>query len=217
MRDFIEGPSILVPEIQNAINLSVSSVGGASLSGRWLDNVTVTNLTFTPESSNGAGPITINNRTLAFQAGTYIFEATFDYPQLEQLSKTEVLKPASQGLIAQYPDQTTSLSFLSYTTKLLAGTWRFLTYFGRDSMISALLLQPVLSEGEGGAMEAVISAVLERLNKTDGSAAHEETIGDYATYLSKQENKTSTAPQYGCTPPLTIRSHTDITIGTTIR
>lgn len=44
-------------------------------------------------------------------------------------------------------------------------------------MISLLLLEPVLSEGEGGAIEAGIAAVLERLNQTDGSACHEETIG----------------------------------------
>jgi hypothetical protein len=44
-------------------------------------------------------------------------------------------------------------------------------------MISALLLESVLSEGKGGAIEAVISAVLERINSTDGSVCHEETIG----------------------------------------
>jgi hypothetical protein len=88
-----------------------------------------------------------------------------------------------------------SLSFLSYTSKLLAGTWRFLTYFGRDSMISLLLMQPVLSEGQGGAVEAVLSAVLERVNRTDGSVCHEEVIGDYATWLNLQKNISSTAPQ----------------------
>jgi hypothetical protein len=66
----------------------------------------------------------------------------------------------------------------------------------RDSMIAYLLLEPVLSEGEGSATEAVISAVLERINRTDGSVCHEETIGDYATYLNQQKNVTSTAPQY---------------------
>jgi len=76
----------------------------------------------------------------------------------------------------------------------LAGAWRFLTYFGRDSQIAALLLQPVLSEGKGGAMEAVIGAVLERLNQSDGSVCHEETIGDYATFVNQQNNITSTAP-----------------------
>jgi hypothetical protein len=61
-------------------------------------------------------------------------------------------------------------------------------------MISLFLLQPVLSEGPGGAVEAVISSVLERINKTDGSVCHEETIGDYATYVNIQDNTTSTAP-----------------------
>lgn len=84
---------------------------------------------------------------------------------------------------------------MSYEDKLLAGTWRFLTYFGRDSMISMLLIQPVLSEGESGAIEAVIGAVLERINRTDGTVCHEEVIGDYATYLNLKDNTTSTEPR----------------------
>jgi hypothetical protein len=63
-------------------------------------------------------------------------------------------------------------------------------------MIAYLLLEPVLSTGENSATEAVISAVLERINRTDGSVCHEETIGDYATYLNQQDNIISTAPQY---------------------
>ncbi|KAK0786678.1 hypothetical protein LTR75_013112 [Friedmanniomyces endolithicus] len=196
MRDFTEGPSILVPIVQDAIVFSPTSGGGAMLSRLWFDNITTSEMSFVP-ASGSSGKITINNRTLELPAGTYNFTATFDYPQLHQLSAPEVLNQQSQGLIKQYPDQTTSLSFLSYSQKLLAGAWRFLTYFGRDSMISVLLLQPVLSEGEGSAVEAVISAVLERLNRTDGSVCHEETIGDYATYLNLERNITSTAP--GCT------------------
>jgi len=61
-------------------------------------------------------------------------------------------------------------------------------------MISALLMFPVLSQGKGGAIEAVIAAVLERINGTDGSVCHEETIGDYATWTNQQNNITSTAP-----------------------
>lgn len=196
IRDFTEGPSILITYIQDAIKFSTTPGGGVSLSRTWLDNITTTYLDFTPTSSEGSVAIQRDvNTTLQFKEGTYRFSASFDYPQLEQLSPTEVLNSASHSLIQQNPDQTTSLSFLSYTKKLLAGTWRFLTYFGRDSMISLLLLEPVLSEGEGGAVEAVIGAVLERINGTDGSACHEETIGDYATYLNRLENITSTAPQ----------------------
>ncbi|KAF2183181.1 glycogen debranching enzyme [Zopfia rhizophila CBS 207.26] len=196
IRDFTEGPSIIYPSIQESINFFESSDGGASLNRTWLDNATTTYLEFTPV--NGSESITINrdtNTTLHFGAGIYQFNASFNYPQLEQLSPEEVLNNVSSDLIQQNPDQATSLSFLSYTDKLLAGTWRFLTYFGRDSMISLLLLQPILSEGEGGAIEAVIGAVLERINRTDGTACHEEVIGDYATWLNIQKNISSTAPQ----------------------
>ena len=58
-------------------------------------------------------------------------------------------------------------------------------------MIAALLLEPVLSQE---AMEAVLAGVLERINRTDGSACHEETIGDYATWTNLQNNITSTGP-----------------------
>lgn len=177
IRDFTEGPSILVPDIQDAINYSAFGSGGALLSRMWLDNATTTQMSFVPINNSDGTAIRINSRTLEFVAGVYNFTATFDYPQLTQLNATSVLNEQSQDLITQEPDQTTSLSFLSYSEKLLAGAWRFLTYFGRDSMTSLLLLQPVLSEGEGSAVEAVIAAVLERINKTDGSVCHEETIG----------------------------------------
>jgi len=194
IRDFAEGPSLLQPEIQAAIIFSKTDFGGASLSRTWLDNQTTTWMSFTPTDS--AADVSINNRTLELEAGTYNFSASFDYPQLIQLSATEVLNQRSQDLVSQQPDQAQSLSFLSYSEKLLAGAWRFLTYFGRDSMISLLLLEPVLSEGDDGAVEAVIGAVLERINRTDGSVCHEETIGDYATYLNQQNNLSSTAPEY---------------------
>ncbi|KIW91128.1 uncharacterized protein Z519_08022 [Cladophialophora bantiana CBS 173.52] len=197
IRDFTEGPSLLRPVIQDAIKVTKSNGTGATLSRLWLDNVTTTTFTMVPYE-NQSSNITINqrNKTISFGAGFYLFSASFNYPQLTQLPQSRVLNAASQSLITQQPDQTTSLSFLSYTEKLLAGAWRFLTYFGRDSMISALLLEPVLSQGNGSATEAVIGAVLERLNRSDGSVCHEETIGDYATYLNLQDNITSTAPGF---------------------
>lgn len=192
IRDFTEGPSIVEPVIQNGTNFTKEASGQVVINRIWLDNVTETTLTFTPI---GSGALSLEGSNLTFDSGTYNFTATFDYPQLTPLTAKEVLKPESQSLISQNPDQAQSLSFLSYNSKLLAGAWRFLTYFGRDSMISLLLLNPVLSEGEGGAVEAVISAVLERINRTDGSVCHEETIGDYATFLNFQANITSTKAQ----------------------
>ena len=194
IRDFTEGPSLLEPEIQYAIQINNGSNGSVVLSRLWLDNITTTSLGFLPVSDGAS--LSIENETVAFEKGDYLLWTTYDFPQLNQLEASQVLNPASQDLIQQQPDITTSLSFLSYSNKLLAGTWRFLTYFGRDSMIAALLLQPVLSQGQDSAMEAVLGAVLERINRTDGSVCHEETLGDYATYLNQQMNITSTDPSY---------------------
>ncbi|KAK4508256.1 hypothetical protein PRZ48_001994 [Zasmidium cellare] len=203
IRDFTEGPSLVYPVIQDAIEWNQTDDGGVLLSRIWLDNVTTTQMSLVPTSGEDSISMETNdqgNRTLQLAAGTYNFTAWFDYPQLTQLNSSEVLNEQSQGLIESESGQTTSLSFLSYSEKLLAGAWRFLTYFGRDSMIAALLLQPVLSEGEGGAIEAVIAAVLERLNKTSGVICHEETIGDYATFLNLQNNITGPeALRPGCT------------------
>ena len=68
------------------------------------------------------------------------------------------------------------LAYLSYREKLLAGSWRFATYFGRDTLMSLRLLAPVLLPE---AAEAGLSAVLERLDE-QGEVAHEEDIGEYA-------------------------------------
>jgi hypothetical protein len=174
IRDFTEGPSLLYPEIQDAVTFTSNSDGSATLNRVWLDNVTSTKLTFAPNTNS---KVAISNKTLTFTAGDYLFSAEMDYPQLSQLTPSTVLNNAPKELTTNMTDQTSALSFLSYSEKLLAGAWRFLTYFGRDSMISALLLEPVLSYGNGSAMEAVIGSVLERVNRTDGSVCHEETIG----------------------------------------
>jgi glycogen debranching enzyme len=192
MRDYTEGGNNLAPEIQEGVKYHDLGDGKGALSRVWLDNKTTTHLVFAPV--NDADDIQVQDDQLTFGAGDYHFRASFDYPQLQQLDPTDVLNPASQHLLTEQPDRTKSLSFLSYEGKLLAGAWRFLTYFGRDSMISMLLLQPVLSIGKGSATEAVISAVLERIDQDTGTVCHEETIGDYATYLNMQAGKTSTRP-----------------------
>ncbi|KAF2657032.1 glycogen debranching enzyme [Lophiostoma macrostomum CBS 122681] len=195
IRDYTEGGNVLEPTIQDGIVTTQGPNGSASYCRTWFDHTTTTCLMFAP--TNGAAPIRINKGpkwTMTFGAGTYLFNAVFNYPQMKQLLPAEVLNSASRSLIQSNEDQTTSLSFLSYSDKLLAGTWRFLTYFGRDSMITLLLMQPVLSEGKGGAIEAVIGAALERVNNTDGSACHEEVIGDYATFTHKQAGIASNDP-----------------------
>jgi glycogen debranching enzyme len=86
-----------------------------------------------------------------------------------------------------------TLAFLSYQEKLLAGSWRFNTYFGRDTLMSLRLLAPVL---QPHAVEAGLGAVLARLNAA-GEVAHEEAIGEYALLQRMQQGGApSDAPLY---------------------
>ena len=69
-----------------------------------------------------------------------------------------------------------TLTFLSYREKFLAGSWRFNTYFGRDTLMSMDLLMPALTPL---AVESGVDSVLARLSP-QGEVAHEEDIGEFA-------------------------------------
>ena len=82
-----------------------------------------------------------------------------------------------------------ALQFLSYREKFLAGSWRFNTYFGRDTLMSVRLLMPAL---QPAAVEAGLGAVLSRLSP-GGEVAHEEDIGEFAVLRHRKEHGTSSA------------------------
>ena len=85
------------------------------------------------------------------------------------------------------PDQRArnALMFLSYEEKYLAGSWRFDTYFGRDTLMSLRLLAPVL---QSTAIESGIGSVLTRL-AANGEVAHEEDIGEFAVLRNVREGR----------------------------
>jgi hypothetical protein len=86
-----------------------------------------------------------------------------------------------------------TLTFLAYREKLLAGSWRFDTYFGRDTLMSLRLLMPALS---ATALEDGLSSVLARLS-AQGEVAHEEDIGEQAVLDHlKRDGSRSAAPVY---------------------
>lgn len=121
--------------------------------------------------------------------------------QLIALSDEEPLTPieAADVLIdtggAQEAPELQALAFLSYEEKLLAGSWRFLTYFGRDTLMTLRLALPKL---ESRVAVAALGAVLERVQLVEGTAApeggvvalgdvaHEEEIGDYAAWKNSR-------------------------------
>eukprot|EP01080_Neovahlkampfia_damariscottae_P008434 gene8434-260_t len=77
------------------------------------------------------------------------------------------------------------LSFLSYEEKLLAGSWRFNTYFGRDTLMSLEMLMPIL---RSSVIESSLESVLHKLDK-NGDVAHEEAIDDFSDFIHKVNNR----------------------------
>ncbi|APR80653.1 Glycogen debranching enzyme [Minicystis rosea] len=99
--------------------------------------------------------------------------ALADDAPLTPIAARDLLIPG----VSADPRALSALAFLSYEEKLLAGSWRFLTYFGRDTLLTLRLLAPVLKPA---VVEAGLGAVLDRLS-SNGIVAHEEAIGDEAT------------------------------------
>lgn len=68
------------------------------------------------------------------------------------------------------------LELLSYEEKLMAALPNYATYFGRDMMMTALMLEPVASVD---LQERVIASVLRKLSPA-GEVSHEEALGGQA-------------------------------------
>ena len=72
--------------------------------------------------------------------------------------------------------QVRGLELVSSREKLMAGLPNFATYFGRDMLMSALMMEPVWSPGM---LEHVIGSVLRKLSPA-GEVSHEEALGGQA-------------------------------------
>lgn len=130
-----------------------------------------------------------NNAIVAGPGGRIrlaITAATGD-PALTGLAESELLTDKA----APDPAARNALRFLSYREKFLAGSWRFNTYFGRDTLMSVRLLMPVL---QPMAVEAGLNAVLARLNPA-GEVAHEEGIAEFAIMEKRRASERGNAAE----------------------
>lgn len=108
--------------------------------------------------------------------------ALTDEPPLTPFRREELFRPG----VAPRPRDQDVFEFLAFHEKLAAGSWRFLTYFGRDTLLTTRLLLPVL---QPAVAEAAFASVLDRLGPA-GEVAHEEGIGEYAAL----HNRTLASP-----------------------
>lgn len=126
--------------------------------------------------------VTVLNGTAEMRDGTVVL-ASHKGPlrlRITALTGEEPLTPLSVEQIFNHPDHENqlqrSVAFLAYREKLLAGSWQYETYFGRDTLMTLALM---MGELRPDPIEAGLGSVLERLN-SGGEVAHEEDIGEFA-------------------------------------
>jgi hypothetical protein len=103
-----------------------------------------------------------------FQALTPFSDGELLKPGVEKVAQS--LSPSEKQ---RFDSALRGLRFLSSRQKFMAGSWRFLTYFGRDTAMSALILRPIL---QPKAFDTAYRSLLERLS-AKGEVAHEESLG----------------------------------------
>lgn len=178
MRDFANDPKLVPPIIKHEVEAGPPLVVRRTT----IDGGHHFELVIEPIGEATASPLDGGN--LQLSAGTFDIAFLHDDPPLEPLDADDVLTSDA----ADSPGDRQTLAFLTYGNKWLAGSWRFLTYFGRDTLLSVRLLMPALRPA---AIEAAMSSVIERLSD-DGQVAHEEDIGEFAAIRRHAEGKQPT-------------------------
>lgn len=123
--------------------------------------------------------------------------ATCDDPHLTPIPVDRLLRPSARVRLTgtDAHRDLNALAFLAYREKLLAGSWQYLTYFGRDTLLALRLLAPAIG---ADLFEAGLSAVIDRMAPT-GDVAHEESLGEYA--LLERDRARKHARQTGTAIP----------------
>ncbi|HEU5061296.1 MAG TPA: hypothetical protein VFU21_32450 [Kofleriaceae bacterium] len=189
LRDYNSSPTLLPPEVKNLVDAGPPLV----LRRTTVDGDHHFELIVEPQDGATASMGPGGSLVLAAAPGKGTFEVAFtflhDDPPLTPIPLDELLTADA----APSENDRRALAFLVYREKMLAGSWRFLTYFGRDTLLSVRLLMPVL---EPAAVEGALGSVIERLSAT-GEVAHEEDIGEFAALRNKKEGRPpTTTPIY---------------------
>ncbi|WP_104012107.1 glucosidase family protein [Burkholderia anthinoferrum] len=189
LRDF-NGGATIPPQI-----LTAPTVQGST--AQWqrdrLDGAPGYALRITLRDGGSIAPAAGGKLVLNAPAGSHTLKLHIDAlsgeTQLSPITHADLFAPS----VNPDPVSQNVLEFLSFNDKLLAGSWQYDTYFGRDTLISVRMLMPVL---EPAAIEAGLSSVLSRLSP-DGKVAHEEGIGEFALVDNQKNGRPNDAtPTY---------------------
>ena len=154
---------VIQPSLDGKNRLALSLTGDARLSHVSLRDRVVT------VRPRGAEPLTI------------AVEITTDGAPLTPLTRTQIfntafLRFADSAQSQRLEREIRGFELLSSKQKLMAGLPTYATYFGRDMLMTALLMEPVWSDTMA---EFVMGAALAKLSP-DGEVSHEEALGGQA-------------------------------------
>ncbi len=125
----------------------------------------------------------INNKPISFDV-----TISSDAPQLHPIGKDQlfnedfiafhqkIINRGNNTISQKLTRQLKSLELLSSKEKLMASSPNYATYFGRDMMMSALMMESILNPE---IIEFVINSVLKKTTK-NGEVSHEEGLGGQA-------------------------------------
>ena len=139
-----------------------------------------------------AGPV-VSIRSVRGGPVRFTVRVSTDAPSLTPLSRNEIFNAQFLRFLAQaraargssgaslsryrrLEREARSVELLSSREKLMAGLPNYATYFGRDMMMTALMMEPIWSDVMS---EHVIASVLRKLGPS-GDVSHEEALGGQA-------------------------------------
>jgi hypothetical protein len=200
VRDSLDAPPFIVPEMRQlaqrlgtryAVRLTPSLTSSRTAS-RWtiratqpsLDGKNRLWLTVSGDARHSRG--TLANRVatiepLGAEPIELRVEIASDAPALHPLTREAIfnrafLRFADSAQSPRIEREIRGFELLSSREKLMAGLPNYATYFGRDMLMTALLMAPIWSDTMD---EHVIAAALAKLNP-DGEVSHEEALGGQA-------------------------------------
>jgi hypothetical protein len=133
----------------------------------------------TTRATLAGGIVTI--RSLGSRPVTFSVEIATDGPALDPLTRTQIFSTQFRRFADSVKSQRLEreirgFELLSSKQKLMAGLPTYATYFGRDMLMTALLMEPVWSDTMA---EFVMGAALAKLAPS-GEVSHEEALGGQA-------------------------------------
>jgi hypothetical protein len=170
----------------------VNQVEARRIARTTLDGKHHVEVTFEPL---GGARTAASGQTLMFSRAPWrsfdvVVTATTDETPLTPIATSELLVDARGA----DPAMLRALAFLSYREQLMAGSWRFLNYFGRDTLLSVRMLMPAARPEW---VEAGLGSVIDRLDR-DGRVAHYEESGEFVTlrHLAQKDGGDLRAPYH---------------------